>query len=244
MAEEVDTSITEEHVARAEAEAAEAAELVSTLEKRVASGDDSVTADEIEAQTKVSRFAQLRAKGTAAKAEKARLARRLAEATALHDEINAYSSNVGKKLAKHLQTMAEAEAAFLAECDVHNYNVSSWKKRAEDLGIPESDGRPVPPAEDGRLAIGRGAVAVMAGRRQLHRIEGRNFLKPFYERPSNRDTLIAGLAKVDTEIPLPEATHFYRSTQTGAYFSFDRPASENELSNGLVEVSREEAWGE
>jgi hypothetical protein len=246
MTEEITTQevTTEADVAAAEAEAAEAEALVAALEKSVIDGDDSITPDQLTTQEGLSRFARLRAEATRRKAARSKEAARLAAANGLREEMEAYAFGSGKALAKRLRAVAAAEEAFLAAAKDHNGKVMSWLGRAEKIGIPESDMRPVPPAEDGRLAIGRRGGTIHVGRRLLEPFDGLGMLKMHRDKPDHRSKVYENLEGIDAELPNPTSQHFYRGAG-GAIVGVDIPFTPDEVKrNGLTKLTRKQAWGE
>ncbi|HEY4269071.1 MAG TPA: hypothetical protein VGM94_12855 [Galbitalea sp.] len=236
--------VTDEHVRDAEREAAEAAALVSALEEAVQSGDENVTPEQITAQEGLSRFARLRAEATRRKAAKSKEAIRLVAANKLRQEIEAYSTGIGPRLATQLRAVADAEAAFIATADEHDQKIRTWRKQMLELQIPESTGTPVPPAEHGHLALVKSDVGIHAGRRRLDLIRGKDRIEHHRNSPGNRESMYAGLAKVDVEAPMPAGQHYYRGAG-GAVFTYDVERTPEEIkTTGLVKISQREAWGE
>ncbi|XVV05829.1 hypothetical protein ACQPW3_10735 [Actinosynnema sp. CA-248983] len=151
-------------VETAEQEAAAAEAETGALEERVLAGDESVTADAIEKQRGLSRFARLRAGAAARKAERAKQAARLKACDALRQEIEAHSPNTGPKLAKALRKAEAALAEVFRIEHERNQQVGAWRQRAVELGVPEHRTPFVPPAEHGHLGLhGRNLIA--GGRR-------------------------------------------------------------------------------
>lgn len=238
---------TEQEVAAAEAEAeaqaVEAESLAQALEQAVLEGDEKITADALDSQVKLSRFARLRAEAIRRKAERARGAIRTKQADELRAEIDSYAAGSGTKLAALLRAVADAEKAFLDAGAEHNVLVHQWRQRAVALGIPDSDGRPVPPAEDGRLALDRAGNGLHVGQRRLGLADVKNWLTSHQER-GGRDALYAAIGRVDAEEPVSTAKYFYRGPG-GAILPRNEPFSAEEINRlQLVILSRKEAWGE
>jgi hypothetical protein len=235
--------VTAADVAAAEAEALEAEALVAELEHKVRNGDETITIDDITAQEQLGRFAKLRLEATRKKAERTKAARRLEAAKTLHDEIESYALGSGKKLAKQLRAIEDAETAFLATAEEHNAKLRSWRQRAVRWGVPVTDGRPVPPAHDGRVAVGRDETSVHAGRRHIQYVEGKNMIEQHHG-PGLRPDLYAHLESVDAVLPEPTAQHFYRG-EGGAVIAYDNPFTDEEIKRmHLVKLTRKEAWGD
>lgn len=232
-------------VTSAEQEAAEAEALVASLERKIREGDDGVSHDQLTSTRSLAEFARLRVQGIRAKAAKARAARRTAAAEALRAEVEAYAKGVGGKLADGLRAIQAAEDAFVAVADEHDAKVLEWRKRANALGIPESDGRPMPPAEDGRLALPRAdGSGLQAGRRHLELAHGKGTLERFRTH-TDRAALVAVIARLDAEQAEPEGDlYFYRGAGGGVHV-MDHPIPDEQLKrDGITVLTREEAWGE
>jgi hypothetical protein len=225
--------VTEADVEAAEQEAADAEAEVNALEERVLAGDESVTADAIEKQRGLSRFAKLLAQRTARKAERAKQAARLKACDALRQEIEAHSTEVGPKLAKALR---KAEAALTEVFRIEyerNVQVGQWRRRASELGVPEHRSPFAPPAEHAHLALNRRQV--IAGRRRLDStIEVDSWVQMVVKRAKEggRGILYDGVrstddpaeyaTKVDAEENAdPDAdAEFYQNTETGSIRQF------------------------
>jgi hypothetical protein len=249
--------VTDEDVASAEQEAREAEELVASLEHRVESGDDTVSVDDIVAQENLGRFAKLRATATRNKAERARVKRRLLAARDLRDEMLAEGSGIGARLTKHLRTIAKAEAALIAEATAHNAKVTAWKDRAHQLGIPATTGSPIPPAEDGQLAVGTNSEWVLnaAGTRFVtidipevvnRHNEATSFLRGSVSSTATAETRerqYRALEALDVKQVENPSDQFWRSTVTGAVITLDRDPTADEVAAGkLVRITRAEAY--
>jgi hypothetical protein len=235
-------TVTDDDVAAAEAAADDAQALVAELEERVANGDESVTEDDIVAQESLGRFARRRVEATRRKAAAAKAAARLRECEALAKEIEGYTSGSGEHFASLLQAVQDAREAFTAALTAHNEKLGGWAVRAAALGVGVHDGRPVPPAEDGRLALGRGAEILRAGRRQLYTVDSKHYLALVDS--SDAGAAVANLRSIDAPTPEDTATHFYRG-ENGQVICRDRPYSDEELTYvNVTAISRAEAWGE
>lgn len=152
-------------VAQAEREATQAAEQVTTLEKRVVDGDEDVTPDEIEKAKSLSGFAKLRAEAIRRKAERTARADRLRACDELRAEIEAYPGT-SDKLAKMLAAAEKAIGAFAVAVDERNQIVEGWRRRMQDLGVPAHLNPLVPPASQGHIGLSQQG-AVIAGRRRM-----------------------------------------------------------------------------
>ena len=183
MAEQdVDTSITQEHVTEAEAKAREAAALVEALERQIEAGDDSVTVEELDAQEKVSRFAKLRATGMAEKAKKAREARRQAALQDLRARVDAVVADRGRKAAKLLKAIRDAEDAYLAFSDEVNAEHAGWLREADtELHVRHTNQNAASDKVDAGLAIRDAIGGLVAGDRLIQRLPGRANLEQFYK---------------------------------------------------------------
>jgi hypothetical protein len=232
-------------VIAAKAEAAEAEALASGLEDAIRAGDATITHEEITKQQSLVGFLRLQVEGARTKARARRADVRLAAANALREEIEHYASGSGKKFVKLLRAVKTAEDAFVEAVDEHDQKVRGWVRAMQALGIPDSDGRPVPPAEHGRLATGRGLEQIQAGRRALSIIGGRQILEAHRDRgDDDREIIYSTLENADAEAAAPTAQFFYRG-RGGGIHAFDVERTPEEIKTaGLVKLTRKEAWGE
>lgn len=118
----------------AEQEAEEHARKASELERRVAHGDDDVTAEQIDRQHGLSRFAMLRAADARRKAELAQHARVVQARKELRAEIETASLHSGEKLAGLLRAADSAVRAFAAAADERDATISGWVRRLKRAG--------------------------------------------------------------------------------------------------------------
>lgn len=171
---------------------------------------------------------------------------RLNAAIALHDEIQAHAMGVGPRLADMARTYYEARLGFLAASEEHNQAVTRFLARAVELEVPESNGRPVGFAKDGKLQRPRNRYAVQAGRRELSLIEGANYLARLDEF-GDVEGVTAALAGIDAELPEPDENVVHFRTSGGSVITFDLehvPSAEEIKRGHLIEISQAEAWGE
>lgn len=131
--------VTDEQVRQREREAAEARDLAEAIRNRIADGAD-VEPGELAAARDLAEYADERARGTAAKAERAREARRLRALADLRDDIAAHTSTLGGRLADQLRKVEQELTAAVAIIDEHNARVSDWHEQAMALGAPRGDG--------------------------------------------------------------------------------------------------------
>ncbi|RFA10389.1 hypothetical protein B7R54_15130 [Subtercola boreus] len=235
--------VTQADVDAAEAAANAATALVAELEGRVIEGDETVTPDDITAQEGRSRFARLFVEGVRRRAEESKVARRLKALEGLREEIELYATGSGLEFATLLRAVKSAEEAFTSAVQNHNENVRGWYVKAERLGASVTDGRPMPPAEDGRLALGRKVGDLHVGRRWLSHVDEVQFLETS-RTTSSPDALFSEIEAIDSEVPESNASYFYRGSG-GAVIAMDHPANADEIANGaLVQISRKDAWGE
>lgn len=247
--------VTDADVASAEQEAREAEELVASLEQRVESGDDTVTVDDIVQQENLGRFARLRLTATRNKAERARVKRRLLAARQLRDEMLAEGAGVGARLEKHLRAIAKAEAALISEATAHNAKLAQWKARAVQLGIPATNGAPVPPQEDGQLAIGTNSEwALNAAGTRFSTVDTAALVRRHRDATGQagtispqaieeRERMYRALAALDVAQVEDPSQQFWRSRTTGAVLTLDRDPTEHEIAAGKLErISRAAAY--
>jgi hypothetical protein len=143
------TTITVDELERAAqdaaAEAAEAEQLVATLEERVLDGHDDVQPEQIEAQRSLSRFAGLRAEAAHRKVQRAQEARQAALVADLDAAVKAAVKPGGKcshrrqvdALAQFKATVAGAAAAYSAVLDDQTRHAAALAQAARAAGVPE-----------------------------------------------------------------------------------------------------------
>ncbi|MCU1529770.1 MAG: methyltransferase type 11 [Frondihabitans sp.] len=231
-------------VQQAEQEAQEAADLVAALEKRYVRGDDTVTPEVLSAQEGLSRFARLGVERARRKVEKAQAEARLASANSLRAEVDGYALGIGGRLVELLRAVEAAEAAVTEAVSEHNGKVGSWRKQMAELNIPLDLGAPVPPAEDGQLALGHGGE-VHAGRRVLKLVDGGQLLENVRrpQQPEDREKFYAGVGETDAELPEPDEKFYYRKGER--ILPYSKKLSDAEVRAwGLTPISQAEAWGQ
>lgn len=273
-AEEAAGTATPADVAQAERDVAQAAEQVTTLERRVVEGDEEITPDEIEKAKSLRGFAKLRAEAIRRKAERTARAKRLRAGDELRAEIEAYTTTAGPRLVKLLRSVEKAIDAFTAAVDERNQVTSGYFERMRDLGVPNHDNPlPLPSAEHAHLGIVPGADlgtggatprALAAGRRRVPvRVDADAHVTALIEAVRNRLERDARLTKlydrldqVDEVAPDVDPTlRFFRSRggqviQLGHRALTAHPEGgdnqyQRQIAAGdLVEISRREAWGE
>lgn len=239
-----DLDVTAADVAAAAADAAKAEELAASLERQIVDGDETITADQLAAQKSLGVFARLRADAVARKHEKAKTAARLAACTALHDEINAYGDSVGDELANLLQACHDANAAFASAVAEHNARVQAWRRRMDELGVPE-DSSPMPSGAHGRLAIATGTGQVRAGLLQFGMLDAKGWTARAADEPHNADALVESIrGHVVYRHPGPDAgLHYYVPQTGGLAIGYGKPYSAEELKRiGLRKCTEAEVW--
>lgn len=239
----VEKLTTEDEATAAESHAA-AAETATALLANAALHDDAINFEQVEEAEKSGRLARFKAARARAKADRSKAAIRVAAAEALRAEIENYAQGDGEHFAGLLEAVGVAEAAFLDAALARQGQLSAWTERAKDLGIPESDGRPVPPAADGGLALGRGSALLHAGRRVLNPFDGPSQLENYRTRPSDREAILNTVRAVDGVQAESSYEHFYRGPG-GAVIGRNDPFSVEEVQRlELKKLSKSEAWGE
>ncbi len=159
-------------VTAADREAEEHARMATDLERRVAEGDDDVTAEQIDRQHGLSRFAKLRAAGARRKAELAQQARVVQARKDLRAEIESTSLHSGEHLAGLFRAVDDAVRSFVAAADERDAVLSGWIKRLKELGVPHT-GHPSPDHE----GLGQGGAGdVLAGDLAIWRVNGPRWL--------------------------------------------------------------------
>lgn len=262
---------TEADVRQAEQEANEAEALVNALEERVIDGDEDITPDQIASQRELGRFARLRAQATARKAERARRAARLKELNTLRAEIEGYAAGSGERFTTLLMAAEEACTAFLAAVHERNEKIRTWNHQMTVHQVPIHQNPTIPPAEHaclGRVDFGR---QIIAGRRRMDMIEPGEWFKHMLTvaahraddktlrlhiggrainiEPAHRTEVAdpyATLKALDTPTGDPDPNLVFFRGPGGAAFAYDPdtvPDAETIKRQGLVKVSRKEAWG-
>lgn len=172
MTDALDMTITDADVARDEAEAREAADLVAALEERVAEGDGNVTPEEITAQESISRFARLRAEGTRRKAVRAAEARRQAALADLRARVDKASFRNGHRAAELLKAVKDAEEDYIAHADGFNAQLSAWRREAGELGVRTTNQSVANEAIDQGLLDREALGALVVGDRMVQALPG------------------------------------------------------------------------
>lgn len=240
--------VTDADVAAADAAAKEAQDLVTELEQKVINGDETVTPDQIVAQESLGRFARLRAAATRRRADAAKEAARLRDCQILHDEIAAYATGDGERLATLYQAIFDAREAFETVMEERNEFVASWHRRAIVLGIAKDDGRPLPKEKDGRVAIAQQGTGVRVDSTVFELEHVPNYLGS-NERlvrwdAESVDGMVAHLRKIDEPGSRPTPEYIYQG-RNGAIIGRDRAFTDEELSYMDVRrVVAAEAWPE
>ncbi|MBM0238689.1 hypothetical protein JNW88_18850 [Micromonospora sp. ATA32] len=273
-AEEAAGTASTADVAQAEREAAQAAEQVTTLERRVVDGDEDVTPDEIEKAKSLRGFAKLRAQAIRGKAERTAHAAWLRRCDELRAEIEAYPGT-SDKLAKLLAATEKAIVAFVAAVDERNQLIEGWRQRMQDLQVRHSTPL-VPPASQGHIGLTDGGQ-VIAGRRRLEPVNFDQWIVSMLDRirvapagghprplrldshpgTGTREALYERLAQMDAAPAEPDPNlRFFRNKASGQVITLDahaltatNAAGDNQYQRSiargeLVEISRKEAWGQ
>lgn len=219
---------------------------VENLRKRFVDGDESVAQSDIASQRGVVEWLEMVAERAEGQRKRYLESDRLKSANALYAEIEQYATGIGKTLADQARTYFAERQQFLALAKGHNATVAGFASRAVDLNIPVSNGRPVPFARDGRLALPQGGAGggIQAGRRVLSSgVDGPSYLERL-DRTNDIDGVAVSLEGIDPELPEPTAQFFYEGPNGGVY-AFDRERTTEELKiQQLKPISRREAWGD
>ncbi|WP_017577171.1 hypothetical protein [Nocardiopsis kunsanensis] len=131
-------------ITTADNEAAEADRRVEDLEEQVRNGDDTITADHIEQQRGLSRFAKLRAEAARRKAARNQAKQRRRDIDAVAADIDAQGDDTARLI--ELRNQAEsAIEAFAAACEERNQWVRHTAARLRSLDVPaRNEGEPDP----------------------------------------------------------------------------------------------------
>lgn len=124
---------TEADLARAEREAAEASEQLRALEEAVVAGDQKITAEDIQKQESLARFARLRVQATQRRIEEAAEASRLSELALVAEEANA--GGALDEIAAAWDELHDAAAKFFAAVRDRNDQVAKWHGRMRRNGV-------------------------------------------------------------------------------------------------------------
>lgn len=202
----IETTTPEElAITAADREAQEHAHKAAELERRVADGDDDITAEEIEKQHGLSRFAKLRAAGARRKAELAEQARTVRARKDLRAEIETTSLHSGEKLAGLLRVANDAVRAFATAADERDQQISGWIRRMQQLGVPHTG---APSADHEGLGQG-GPGDVLAGDLVISRVHGARQLGSLLG--AGEYGAITPRAEVDLNDPVPGRTRLDRA---------------------------------
>ncbi len=128
------TAPEELEVTAADREAEEHARKATELERQVSEGDTDITAEQIDRQHGLSRFAKLRAAGARRKAELAEQARIVQARKDLRAEIENTSLHSGEKIAGLLRAVDDAVRSLVAVTDEQEDVIAGWIKRLKELG--------------------------------------------------------------------------------------------------------------
>lgn len=150
---------SEDPVAAAEQEAAEADALVAALEERVRAGDDQLTPDEIASAEQVARFARLRADAARRKATAETERIRVAAIAKLDAEQVKLTAGEGDRLVGLLESVTAAVVAFKAGIDQHNAAGRAWFDARSVLDPSTAPVRPINPEPFIAHALGRAQAA-------------------------------------------------------------------------------------
>lgn len=192
MAKAVDTDAeADKIVADAEAAAQEAEALLGELEQRVESGDESVTREAIESAEKDRNWLRKLVAGAKSRADGLRESARQSKLAALRAEIDADSLSAGDELVTLLAGVEDAARAFAKAFQDRNDKLDGWRKRAEELGVGNMNGRLLPASEDAGVAVVVGGDAVLrVGDRLLRRHHsGRYLTSLLYSLATDRDLI-------------------------------------------------------
>lgn len=251
----VDETASEDTVtaARAEAEAAEAA--VEALEAAVVEGDETITPDDIERERGKSRFARLREKAAALKADRARRAARLRALDDLRRDIEAHSGTIGRDLAKSLEKAEKALIEFYRLASERDAAVHEFGKRAILLDLPRHMA-PFAPGKE-HAHVGLNEHRLFAGERRIDRggVQVGGYVDAMVRRaaaaakghnPSQDDlALYDHVVKVDAlEDTGPGDDALFYTNSTGRVFVYDLDHEPNDVAiraGGLTKISRSEA---
>ncbi len=148
--------ISPEEVDQAEQEAADAADLVTALEERVRSGDDTLTPAEIETQRDVANFARLRAEAITRKLQRSREAQRLRVLGDLADEMRTRTADDAGTYGRLLATFEDALTELITFTRDRDEQLNRWRLVMHGQGVPMGPGGygHVQPERQGRVGWG------------------------------------------------------------------------------------------
>ncbi len=138
MVNSTETPTPDQELAAAEVEAAEAEQLLQSLEEAVIAGDATVTPDDITRQDGLSRFARLRVEATRRKAAEAAVAARKAAIASIRDEVAADVATDSDELLEAFESAHAASVEFFNLAAAHNARLDSWRTRLQQLGVEEN----------------------------------------------------------------------------------------------------------
>ena len=205
MAQNNTTAPEELDVTAAEQDAEEHARKALELERLVADGDDSVTAEQIDQQHSLSRFARLRAAGARRKAELAEHARIVRARKDLRAEIETTSVHSAEHLAELLRAADNAVRAFIAAADERDAVISNWVRRVQALGVPHTG---APSTHHEGLGLD-GPGDVLAGDLAISRVHGSRILGSLLS--AGEYGAISPREEVDLNDPVPGRTRLDRA---------------------------------
>jgi hypothetical protein len=234
---------------QAEQELRESLSLVSAIEERVATGDESVTSEDLSSRHSLGRFAQLRTQALRAKVERLRGDAHRKMCAQVADQVQQLADESGPGLAAALRAAQDAVRTFVALVEARNGRLSDLYEEARQL-VPEftGPGSEVRGPSAAHARLGWQAKAVVLGRRKLlpldpapwlgaglaevaRDLDGGLNLVPRHDRKDP----VEELAKVDDERPVQPGFKYFRST-SGNVIGFNRPLGANEA-RGLTALT-------
>ncbi|MDX3662365.1 hypothetical protein PV646_34105 [Streptomyces sp. ID05-26A] len=244
-------AVTPADVEAAEQDATGAEAEVTALEERVLAGDESVTADTIEKQRGLSRFARLRAQAVARKAERHKQAERLKACNALRLEIEESSAKHGPAMAAALDKAEKALTDLFRLARERNERVSAWGEEVQSLCRTEHRSPFQPDKTSAHLGWTR--AELIAGRRRLarpalpvdHWVKLATQRAQAAARDANPDLtrnpmlLAAAIDAAESADPEPQV-EFWKNAETGRPFMFDADKAPVNDPN-MRKISRKEA---
>ncbi|MGW8438808.1 hypothetical protein ACWGKS_26975 [Nocardiopsis sp. NPDC055879] len=151
-------------ITTADTEATEAARRVEELEEQVRNGDDTITADHIEQQRGLSRFAKLRAEAARRKTARKQAKQRRHDIDTVTADIDAQTDDTRRLVELRAQAETAVEA-FVNACEDRNQWVRSTVGRLHNLDVPaQNQGEPDPSGTTWYTGAGGAVVITPNGR--------------------------------------------------------------------------------
>lgn len=240
------------HLHAIDRNAIDAAALVEKLRQQARDGDPDATPDALLNAQAVADHAVLLVDGARRQVEEARDRDRSSRLAALRAEIETNPVD-SRQLAELAEKALTALGALHQAATARNAQMTSWRTRLQELGVPEH-GNPLPPSEN-HHGLGHNAQQIIVGSHRLaelppsqvagqvlaafaeqHRVDPRS--ASYHHNPGD---IVAALATADGPVDIPTNLRFFE-TVGGGVISLDREPNAAERIGITREISQAAAW--